>query len=113
MFLVITDAMRYILEAALRDKGKPTCRVTLTLHLITFAVNYHFTLSLTELTQRLKVYTIFAEFLFHIVVAFWQQRYKKVSKKQKKDSLEWETDGKSMKVVSEKCKANKGLVRDI
>ena len=42
--------------------------VALALHLITLAVNDLLTFSLAELTQHLKVNTIIAEFLFHIVV---------------------------------------------
>jgi len=64
MFLIVTT-MIHILEATTLHEGKPTCRVALTLQLVALAISDCFALTLAKLTQRLKVNTVIAEFLFH------------------------------------------------
>ena len=65
VFPVITDAIRYILEAPLGDEAEPSCGVALALQLFALTVLHHLALALAKLTQRLNVNTVFPEFLFH------------------------------------------------
>ena len=62
--LVVTEAMRHVLEAPLGDVGQPPRRVALALQLVALAVSDRLALPLAELPQRLYVYTIIAKFLF-------------------------------------------------
>jgi hypothetical protein len=55
VFPVVADAMRHVLEASFCDKGEPTCRVALTLQLVTLTVGDRFALPLAKLPQRLEV----------------------------------------------------------
>ena len=55
MFPVVADAMCYILEATALYEGEPTCRVALTLQLVTLTVGDRLALPLAKLPQRLEV----------------------------------------------------------
>ena len=61
----MVDASRDVLEAPLGDEAEPACRVALTLQLVALAVSHLLALALAKLAQRLNIYTIFPEFLFH------------------------------------------------
>ena len=65
MLPIITDAIRYILEAPLGDEAEPSCGVALALQLVALAVSHLLALALAKLAQRLNVNTVFSEFLFH------------------------------------------------
>ena len=65
MLPIITDAIRYILEAPLGDEAEPSCGVALALQLVALAVSHLLALALAKLAQRLNVNAIFSEFLFH------------------------------------------------
>ena len=65
MLPIITDAIRYILEAPLGDEAEPSCGVALALQLVALAVSHLLALALAKLAQRLNVNTVFPEFLFH------------------------------------------------
>ena len=60
--------MIHILEATTLHKGEPTGRIALALQLVTLAVRHRLTLTLAKIPQHLKVNTVIAEFLFHIVI---------------------------------------------
>ena len=65
MLPIITDAIRYILEAPLGDEAESSCGVALALQLVALAVSHLLALALAKLAQRLNVNTVFPEFLFH------------------------------------------------
>jgi hypothetical protein len=75
MLFIVANAACDVLEAALRDKGKPTGRITLTLQLVTLMISNQFALLFAELSQHLIVSlawplsqsmnTVISEFLFH------------------------------------------------
>ena len=65
MIALVADASRDVLEAPLGDEAEPSCGVALALQLFALAVLHHLALALAELAQRLNVYTVFPEFLFH------------------------------------------------
>ena len=52
MFPIVADVMRHILEATFCDEGEPTCRVALTLQLVTLTVGDRFALPLAKLPQH-------------------------------------------------------------
>ena len=57
MLPIITDAIRYILEAPFGDEAEPTCGVALALQLVALAVSHLLALALAKLAQRLNVNT--------------------------------------------------------
>ena len=65
VFLVVADAIRYILEAPFGDEAEPPCGVALELQLVALAVLHLLALALAKFAQRLDVNAIFPEFLFH------------------------------------------------
>ena len=65
VFPVVAETVRHVLEASLGDEGQPPRRVALALQLVAPAVNDRLALLLAEFPQRLEVYAVIAEPLFH------------------------------------------------
>ena len=55
MLPIITDAIRYILEAPFGDEAEPACGGALALQLVALAVSHLLALALAKLAQHLKV----------------------------------------------------------
>ena len=53
--LIVTEAVRHILETSLGDEGQPPRRVALALQLVALAVKARLALPLAEFPQRLEV----------------------------------------------------------